>query len=265
VFKRIFGDPRNSKILATFLMAALGLPEEEFDSLVIVDPHLKREFNDDKESILDVKVRLKSGVVIDVEIQVRIIRNLRQRIALANAKMLTEQIKRGEEYLSIKRVVSIVNCNGVLLPDEPGYYNRYKLLNIRSGREFTDMQEIDVLEPRKLPAEPDGGELFKWGQFFKAKSPEELAMAAKADPAIAEAAALVMKLNEDETERARADSRLWWQMDRAALRRHSYRKGRKVAESKYRPVIEAKDRELGEKDREIEELRRKLREAGIDT
>jgi predicted transposase/invertase (TIGR01784 family) len=123
VFKRIFGDPRNSKLLAAFLMAALGLPEEDFHSLAIIDPHLKREFNNDKESILDVKVRLKSGVVIDVELQVRIVRDLRQRIAFANAKMLTEQIKRGEECLSIKRVVSIVICDGVLLPEKPGYYS----------------------------------------------------------------------------------------------------------------------------------------------
>jgi hypothetical protein len=39
-------------------------------------------------------------------------------------------------------------------------------------------------------------------------------------------------------------------MDQAALHRHSYREGERVAEAK---------------DRELEELRRKLREAGIDS
>jgi hypothetical protein len=39
VFKRIFGDQRNTDILAAFLMAALNLSEEEVDQIAIVDPH----------------------------------------------------------------------------------------------------------------------------------------------------------------------------------------------------------------------------------
>jgi ribosomal protein S4 len=80
-----------------------------------------------------------------------------------------------------------------------------------------------------------------------------------------------MKLNEDDVERMRADSRWKWQVDQAARERHRYRKGlargRREAEAKYRPTLEenqAIKREIGEKDREIGELRRKLREAGIE-
>jgi flagellar biosynthesis/type III secretory pathway protein FliH len=148
-----------------------------------------------------------------------------------------------------------------LLHEEPGYYNTYSIRNARSGREFTNVLEINILEPGKLPTEPDGGRLFNWGQFFRAKTPEELAMAADKDPAIKEAAALVMELNEDDRQRMLADARMWWQMDQAALRRQSYQNGReeglaegkKEAEAKYQPILE-----------EVEELRRKLREAGID-
>jgi hypothetical protein len=103
VFKRIFGDQHNSNILAAFLMAALGLPKEDFDHLAIVDSHLNRNFSDDKESILDVRLFLKSGVVINVEAQVRIIRGLRERIAFAGAKLLSEQLRRGQDYQSLKR------------------------------------------------------------------------------------------------------------------------------------------------------------------
>jgi hypothetical protein len=41
-------DRRNINILRAFLPAALDLPEAELSRLVIVDPHLKREFQDDK-------------------------------------------------------------------------------------------------------------------------------------------------------------------------------------------------------------------------
>jgi predicted transposase/invertase (TIGR01784 family) len=257
VFKRVFGDPRNNEILEAFLMAVLDLRAEELENLVIVDSHLKREFHDDKESILDVKVRLKSGTVIDVEIQVEMIKDLRERIVFDAAKMLTEQIKRGEKYQRIEQVVSIIICDGALLPEEPGYYNKYTIRNVRSGGQFTDKLAIHIMEPCKLPVEPDGSKLFKWGCFFKAKTPEELAMAAQTDPMVGAAAEQVVELNEDEGERARADSRLRWQMQQAALRHYSREEGREQAEAEYLPKLEAMKREN-------EDLRRKLREAGIE-
>jgi predicted transposase/invertase (TIGR01784 family) len=260
VFKRIFGDKRNIHILKAFLIAALDLNEEEFDHLEIIDPHLKREFHDDKLGILDVKVYLKSGVIINVEVQVEINQDLRKRIAFSIGKMLSEQIQRGDDYYRIERVICIViYCGGVLLPEEAEYYNTYSLRNARSGREFTDVMEINILEPKKLPLEPNGERLFNWGQFFKAETPEELAMAAEKDPAIKEAAALVMELNEDDAERLLAHDRWKWEMDQAALRRQSYREGQEEAEVRYKPVIE----ENQAIKREIEALRRKLREAGI--
>jgi predicted transposase/invertase (TIGR01784 family) len=278
VFKRIFGDKQNIHVLTAFLMAALGLPKEELDHLIILDPHLKRRFNDDKLGILDLCLYLKNKVCIDIEIQVRANRSLRKRIAFTAAKLLSGQLKRGEEYQRIKPVTSIIICGDILLPEEPGYYNKYTIRNVRSGREFVDLLQINILEPLKLPREPDGDPLYYWGRFFQAETPEELAVAAKADPVIKEAVALVMELNEDEREQMLAERRWWWQMDQAALRQDSYddglAEGEKKAEAKYRLALEekdraiereiAKDRALEEKDRAIEELRRKLRETGSD-
>jgi predicted transposase/invertase (TIGR01784 family) len=264
IFKLVFGDQRNIDILAAFLIAALNLPEEEFDHLVIIDPHLKREFQDDKMSILDVKVHTKSGMIINVELQVETSQDLRKRIAFATAKMLAEQIKRGEEYSRVERVVSIVICGGVLLSEEAEYYNSYSIRNARSGAEFTDLLTINILEPGKLPAEPDEGRLYDWGRFFRAETAEELAMAGERDPAIRAATAVVMELNEDERARLLAEARWKWKMDHAALERQHYREGVEETEAKYQPVVEGQARKIEEQARENEELRRKLREAGIE-
>jgi Skp family chaperone for outer membrane proteins len=70
-----------------------------------------------------------------------------------------------------------------------------------------------------------------------------------------------MEFNEDEAERARADSWLKWRMDQAAREKYSREEGRKETEAKYRPILE----EYQAIKREVEELRRKLREAGIDS
>ncbi|MCL2124971.1 MAG: Rpn family recombination-promoting nuclease/putative transposase, partial [Oscillospiraceae bacterium] len=61
VFKLIFGDQRNVDILAAFLRSVLDIPDDEYDQLTIVDPYLKKESEDDKYSILDVKLHTVSG------------------------------------------------------------------------------------------------------------------------------------------------------------------------------------------------------------
>ena len=55
VFKLIFGDQRNVDILAAFLHSVLDIPNDEYDQLTIVDPYLKKESEDDKYAILDLK------------------------------------------------------------------------------------------------------------------------------------------------------------------------------------------------------------------
>jgi hypothetical protein len=48
-----------------------------------------------------------------------------------------------------------------------GYHNGYSLRNVRTGREFTDLLTVNVLEPGKLPVEPDGSLLFHWGSSLR--------------------------------------------------------------------------------------------------
>ena len=55
IFRLIFGDQRNVDILAAFLRCVLDIPDEEYDRLTIVDPHLKKESKKDKYAVLDVK------------------------------------------------------------------------------------------------------------------------------------------------------------------------------------------------------------------
>jgi hypothetical protein len=46
-------------------------------------------------------------------------------VVFSGAKMLTEQIQRGEDYERIERVASIIICGETLLHEEPAYYNSY--------------------------------------------------------------------------------------------------------------------------------------------
>ncbi|MDR1801984.1 MAG: Rpn family recombination-promoting nuclease/putative transposase, partial [Treponema sp.] len=108
VFKLIFGDQRNTDILASFLKSVLDIPEEEYERITVVDPFVKADYTDDKYGILDVKIHTKNERVIDIEIQVDPIDEMNERFLFYQSKMVTEQIGGGQEYSQIKKVVSII-------------------------------------------------------------------------------------------------------------------------------------------------------------
>ncbi|MCL1790510.1 MAG: Rpn family recombination-promoting nuclease/putative transposase [Peptococcaceae bacterium] len=70
IFHIFFADERNLEFLTDFLKSALSIPPEEYEEVIIVDPHLIREHPADKLGIIDVKVKTKSGKTIHIEIQV---------------------------------------------------------------------------------------------------------------------------------------------------------------------------------------------------
>ena len=111
VFKLIFGDQRNVDILAEFLKAVLDIPDDEYDHITIVDSYVKKESQDDKYGILDVKVHTKNGTVINVEIQVCPIPEMKHRSVYFISKMVTEQMASGRNHSDIKRSVSIIITN----------------------------------------------------------------------------------------------------------------------------------------------------------
>ena len=80
VFKALFGDELNKTFLISFLKAVLNLDIDEYTDIQIIDPHLKRKRKGDKLGILDVKVKTKAGKIVNIEIQLQITSEMRERI-----------------------------------------------------------------------------------------------------------------------------------------------------------------------------------------
>jgi predicted transposase/invertase (TIGR01784 family) len=238
IFKLIFGDERNIDVLQSFLQSVLDLPPEEYQKISIVDPHLKREDEFDKLAVLDVKVHTVSGKVIDVDIQVLDVPDIRERIALYTSKMVTEQISKGDEYAVIKRVICIVITDFILLEEEAGYHNVYRWRNIKSGNEFTNLIELNTLEIPKLPEQADKSELWDWMCFLKSKTKEEFEMVAKTNPQIGKAVGILMDLSADQRtrmiEEEREKGRRDWSSRMRGARMEGEKIGMKIGEQKGR-------------------------------
>jgi predicted transposase/invertase (TIGR01784 family) len=107
VFKNIFGE-KHIPVLADFLKAVLDLPEDAYQDIQVVDPHLQRKHKSGKLGILDLRVTTKSGTCLNVELQVSPQPSIWKRILYYNARLLTDQIASGDEYDKINRAISIL-------------------------------------------------------------------------------------------------------------------------------------------------------------
>ncbi|MDR2207578.1 MAG: Rpn family recombination-promoting nuclease/putative transposase, partial [Azoarcus sp.] len=138
VFKLIFGDAQNTGPLTDFLKATLDLPAEDLLDIVLVDPHLRGKKPDDKQGILDVKVKTATGKLVDIEIQVAERPQMRERIVFYLSRMITEQVSRGEDHRKIERSICILITDYIQIPENACYHNRYRLYDPKTGSEFTD-------------------------------------------------------------------------------------------------------------------------------
>jgi predicted transposase/invertase (TIGR01784 family) len=170
--------------------------------------------------------------------------------------MVSEQLHRGDKWEEANRVVCLFIVNGILIPEEKNYYNRYSIRNSKTGTEFTDLIELNTLELPKLPLETDDSMLWNWGRLFQSETEEELNMVAEKDPAIKKTVGRLMELSEDEQERMLAESREKFLYDQYHREKEAREEEREKAEVKIR---EAEEKAYQEK----LEIARKLRAQGF--
>jgi predicted transposase/invertase (TIGR01784 family) len=225
VFKQLFGDAKDIDPLAAFLQAALGLREEEFDKLTIVDPNLNPEYDDDKHCILDVRVRTRSGREIDVEIQAKPTEDICNRIQYYTAKMVAGQVKAGESYGSMPQSVTIVIADFRMWETDARYHHRFLLHDSVAELAYPNSMEIHTLELPKLPDDSDGTKLWDWLKFIASETRDEFESLAGKDAVMAKAYGTLMKLSADEKMRLRAEAHEKWAWDNNSRMRQSRREG----------------------------------------
>ncbi|MDR2074349.1 MAG: Rpn family recombination-promoting nuclease/putative transposase [Oscillospiraceae bacterium] len=210
IFKLVFGDEKNKDILIAFLKTVLDIPHEDYDEVTICDPILKSELIKDKIGILDIKIRTKTDKIIDVEMQVARQGFFEERVLFYISKMLSEQMKSGEEYDKIQKVICIaIAAEHILIEENKEFHNKFLLVN-KTGNIFTDKIEINTLELMKIPENAKENGLVEWLEFMKIKSEEELNMIAtmaEANTELLKAVNIVKNLNINENERKIAERR----------------------------------------------------------
>ncbi len=251
-FKEIMA---NDKARLGFLSAVLHIEPKEIEQTSILNTYLHKEYADDKQGILDVRVGLKNGTEIDIEIQISELKVWPARSIFYISKMYTEQIKPGDGYDVLRKCVNISVLDFNLLKDKE-FYSCFHLREDTRHTLYTDIIEFHIIELPKLPAEivESGNTVLAWAKFINAERKEDFEMLSKESPYIASAYQRLQVISQDADKRAEYDTRLKAQLDylqglKEAEERGEARgvaKGREEGEAKGRAEGEAKGRAEGE-------------------
>ena len=144
LFKLLLGSEENKACLQDFLECVLDMPAGMIADLELLDKELTKDEITDKTGILDVKLRLKDGTTIDIEIQNSWSAEFIPRTLFYWSKMYIEGFKEGEPYTSLTRCIAInLISQGFKLNSE--VHSAYSIQEQSTHKPLTDLLEIHFL------------------------------------------------------------------------------------------------------------------------
>jgi len=130
VFKSIFGTEENKSILISLLNAVLGWTgEQQIVAAKILNPYLEPEYIDDSYGILDIKVQLGTGELVDVEMQMGDRANMERRSTYYICRIFGDQKITRSRYQDLNRAIAINKQWRDTNPDKSGNIRDYATLN----------------------------------------------------------------------------------------------------------------------------------------
>ena len=197
---------QNDNIRKNIIAALLNLPSSEVENTELMPTILRKESKDDKYGILDVRVRLKDGEQIDFEMQVEAFDCWANRSVYYLSKMYAGEIKEGEGYDCKCIHVSILAYDH--FRDDKECYRRIAFCDTKTGKEYTDLMEMHILELSKLPSEEKNEtSLLQWMRFLGGKTRKDFEEMAKKNSELEEAYDVLDKLSADEKKRLEYETR----------------------------------------------------------
>ena len=210
----MLGSEENKPLLQDFLECILDLTPQQVLDLEFMDKEFTKEEFSDKTGILDVKLKLTDGTVIDIEIQASWNASFVKRTLFYWAKMYTADFKAGESYGSLHKCITInIIADGFKLND--AIHSEYLLQEKTAHTMLTDVLEVHFLDLQAAKkAKEEGkaagkqGQLINWLRFIGAANKEERKMIATMSPVLQMLNEKIDVLTLSPTERKLYESRM---------------------------------------------------------
>lgn len=204
-FKSLMNNP---KVRKGFIAALLNVAPETIAETTLLPTALRQDYPDDKLGILDVRVSLEDRQQFDMEMQVAYFEYWDARILFYLSKIFTDQLKKGEPYENLKKCIHVSILDFIYFEDDDDCHRTICFCDEKTGKKYTDLMEIQILELKKLPKElKNDPDILNWMRFLGGKTRREFEAMAKKDEYIEEAYRELEKLSADEQAKLEYEAR----------------------------------------------------------
>ena len=204
-FKSLMNNP---KVRKGFIAALLNVDPGTIAETTLLPTALRQDYPDDKLGTLDVRTALKDGRQLDMEMQVAYFANWDARVLFYLCKIFTDQLKNGEPYENLKKCIHVSILDFIYFKNDEECYRTICFCDEKTGKKYTDLMEIQILELRKLPNElKNDSNILNWMRFLGGKTRREFEAMAKKDKYIDEAYKELEKLSADEQAKLEYEAR----------------------------------------------------------
>ena len=240
VFKAFFSRKGNEKFLIDFLEALLKIKIKEIQ--IREEVNLEQLAVYEKGGRLDLQAVLDSGVIVNIELQLRNEYNIEQRTTYYSSKVISRETERGADYEDIKKVIMINILNYNIL-NFSEYISETSIV-LDKHREYEVLKGIKwyfIELPKFRKSNPDMNEkLNQWLALIDDSDRGMIKVAEEKNETLKKARVEMNYLTGDEEVRRLAELREKWEMDRVSAINYAERKG------------EERGKKLGKKERNIE-------------
>ena len=230
-FKRVFGVEKNKDILQDLLECILDIPPETIAGLELLDKEFHKELLSEKLGILDIKLRLKDGAFVDIEIQNSWHFDFPERTLYYWSKMYNENIKQGQDYTKLPKCITI-NLIGKGFDKNKRLHNKYLVLEQDTKEPLVSKLEIHILNLEKARLlkksqykDNKTKRLLNWLKFIETDNVEVRNMLAQESQMMRKANETITIMEMSPKDKWLYESRMKYEHDRASCISEGYRQG----------------------------------------
>ena len=191
----------NEKVRTGFLSAVLNMDVKEIKKTELINTNMKKTHEDEKQSILDVRLIMNDNTEVDIEIQLAYMKTWAERSVFYAAKMLTDQTDIDRKYSNLKKCISICILDFKYIKTTERFHTCYHMREDTDNSIYTDILECHVIELPKMPNVSDGTSLYDWVEFINCEDREEFKMIAKRNDYLNEAYQQLELISQDKEKR----------------------------------------------------------------
>jgi predicted transposase/invertase (TIGR01784 family) len=257
MFHAVFQESPAS--LKHLLSALLDIPFEEILSCELQNPIILGEHIDDKDCVLDIRLLLNGGRLINLEMQAGHFSTWPNR-ALFYLCRLYCNIKKGENYSAIKPALHIGILTNPPFPEVQEFYSEYLLTNTKNSHIFSSIFSLRVLDLSQIndvPEKNQDTQLYFWARLFTATTWEEIRMITEKNKNLTDAASYLRQLTEEEKIQLQCEARERYYMDMSSQRDDGMKEGIEIGREQGRNTLTQLMQRLLDENR-IDDLKRSL-------